>query len=408
MAKKIKVRFVDHKRDGPIFKWSDHGGTDHQETYHGKRTRNAIDERKAELTEQLNRTGSAVRWSNFEERYKRSHLRHLERRSRGKPTTMLKRMRTLFAEREMGDPFGSELTLELILSIEETMQDEGMATATIASNMASLWAALNWGADFELLPRLHRPRNRTNKKKRKAKKAKGRPLEPLEIESMFDAVWNNEIVDASKVRSDGTVAKRGLVRSHDEDACAVIRAMQAMRHLGLRLEDCHLFRWTPAIGCHFPVDLDGGMPMLSLCAEQKSGEQQVVPLTQPAIEWLQSLDRHKGWVCRLSGAKGEHATTCRLGRIIANAGRAADVMVKSTGGRGGKPKYASGHDLRRTFATHWLSRLTIKEVQILTRHADVQTLLNYYSDATEEALAVKLKTMASGGLLGDSGDSIPA
>jgi len=90
--------------------------------------------------------------------------------------------------------------------------------------------------------------------------------------------------------------------------------------------------------------------------------------------------------CRLS------ATPNRLGRVIADAGCVSRIVVKRLAKRSGeKIKYASSHDLRRTFATNLQRDLTIPEQQKLTRHADAKTLLDHYSDAPTPVVIAKLR-----------------
>ena len=133
---------------------------------------------------------------------------------------------------------------------------------------------------------------------------------------------------------------------------------------------------------------------MHLCDEQKNGKTKTVPLTPPAVAWLRSIQQTEGYLCRLPARDGGHMeTTHRLSRIISNAGKAARVLVKADGGPRGKPKYASAHDLRRTFVTFWLSRLTIAEVRKLSRHSSVETLLRYYTDSSDAALALRLRSV---------------
>lgn len=391
--RKIKVRICDTARNGIVFKWTDRSGKPRQRSHVGKSTKNAVAEAKVELEDELNRTGAGSNWARFRLRYERMHLLNLERRSQGKPRTMMDRFETVL--RDNGVDSCSEITEEHVFEVEENMLCMGIQPSTVQSNMQTLWAVLNWGADRKLLPRLHRPRRRTTKKERQQRKSKGRSLTLEEIDRMIAAVKANPIVNP-----DCKVKYKTHVRQKRECPERIVRAIQAMRFLGLRLEDCQYFHWEPRDDCHYPVNLHGKTPMLHLAVTQKSGEEQEIPLTPDAVAWLRSLENDGSWICRMSGAKGEHDTTSRLSVVIANAGKAANIKVKDTGGRGGKPKFASAHDLRRTFATHWLEKLTIREVQVLTRHADLQTLLTYYTDAKPEALAKKLSEL-SGGFLVD-------
>ena len=401
--KKIRVRIAETARDGVQFKWTDFSGVDRQQSYEGRRTRNRIDEAKTALEDELNRRGLRLKWPDFVEKYRVLWLGTLEPKSQGKPNTMIRRFEeTLLARGISPDVFEvADITTELVLSVREQMQGS-IQRATLRSNMNALWSIINWGIDEGLLPEVRRPRERTRKSDRTEKtRAKGRSLTMEEIERMISAVKANPDVPGNRRKNETTVRKAG------ESAERVVRAIHAMRLIGLRLEDCHLFRFEPADGYHYPVNLDGRHPMIAIAPEQKSGEEELIPLTPPAVKWLRSLDETEGYVCRLQGKRGHHRTANRLGRIIASAGRAAGIIVKRTGGRGGSPKYASAHDLRRTFCTTWLDKLPVNKVQTLSRHADPQTLLRYYSDVPAERLAAELNSQSGGYLVDDEYASDP-
>jgi integrase len=164
--------------------------------------------------------------------------------------------------------------------------------------------------------------------------------------------------------------------------------------MGLRLDDCHRLRFEPAPDAHW-VTLDARQPFITFCDVQKSGDTEDVPLTDAAVAWLQSLPDLE-WIARGRGERGWHKTTNRTGRVVSAAGKHARILTKATGGKGGGPKFASLHDLRRTFATQLLaSGMTVKQVQKRTRHADHNTLLGFYADAGHDE-----KTQIGGDLVG--------
>lgn len=338
--KKIRVRVVETTRDGVLFKWTDAAGAAKQETYEGRETRNKIEEARLEIEDRINQTGSRLRWSKFWERYERRWLRKLSDESQSKPQSVNRKFTAMLKTQGLGDVECAELSSDLVQELREVMEDDGLASASIDSNMATLWAALNWGADMGLLPRLHRPRKRRTKEDAEVQsKAKGRPLTLEEIERMIDKIRTNPQIGEIKGRP-------VFVRRPDENAEQVVKAIHAMRLLGLRLDDCHRLRWDVSDTDHY-LKLDTRTPCVCLCSEQKSGREQELPLIPDDVTWLRDLPRVDTYVCRLSGSKGLHKTPNRLGRIIANAGRAAGVVVKATGGKGGKPKYASAHDFRQ-------------------------------------------------------------
>ncbi len=53
-------------------------------------------------------------------------------------------------------------------------------------------------------------------------------------------------------------------------------------------------------------------------------------------------------------------------------------------------KYASAHDLRRSFGTRWAKRVMPAVLKRLMRHADISTTMGYYVDMDADEMAVDL------------------
>ena len=62
-------------------------------------------------------------------------------------------------------------------------------------------------------------------------------------------------------------------------------------------------------------------------------------------------------------------------RSVACMGKAADIK---TDDKAGKPKWASAHDLRRSFGTRWAERVMPQVLMELMRHESIDTTLRYY------------------------------
>jgi integrase len=69
--------------------------------------------------------------------------------------------------------------------------------------------------------------------------------------------------------------------------------------------------------------------------------------------------------------------TERVGKIISNIGEAANVKVH-TDPKTGKVKFASAHDLRRSFGERWAPRVMPQVLMELMRHETIETTLKYY------------------------------
>lgn len=366
---KIKVKTVKAGRDGIVFRWTDLAGRTRQRRYEGRKTRNRIEDARREIEDELNAVGVDLKWSQFLEHVRTLYYHGLGKRAIDKAETMLRRFQKIH-----GDFWCSRLHKTHLLDVERQMVTDDLASATIASNMATIWAIVNWGIDQDMLPAIKRPRRR----KRKADKAEsvsgGRSLTGEEIDRMVAAIRAN-------VELDG----KPLLKAN-EDPESFVRAIYAARFMGLRIDDCHRLSFNNGPGRHVAY-IDETVPVIAFCSDQKNGLEEDVPLTPQAVDWLRTVPKDLEWIARARGTRGWHKTPHRLCRVIAGAGKAARIVTKRTSRR---IKYASAHDLRRTFAVEMLARLSVKEVQKLTRHADCQILLRYYADVQQDTLSKKM------------------
>ncbi len=60
-------------------------------------------------------------------------------------------------------------------------------------------------------------------------------------------------------------------------------------------------------------------------------------------------------------------------RVVGEIGKAAEVLVDPK-----KDKWASAHDLRRSFGERWSSRVMPPVLMELMRHESIETTLKYY------------------------------
>jgi hypothetical protein len=90
----------------------------------------------------------------------------------------------------------------------------------------------------------------------------------------------------------------------------------------------------------------------------------------------------------LFGLKGQRGRfdAAWVSRIIARIGRAAGVKV-NTDARTGKVKFASAHDLRRSFGERWAVRVMPKVLQELKRRESIETTMRFYVGRNAETTA---------------------
>ena len=93
--------------------------------------------------------------------------------------------------------------------------------------------------------------------------------------------------------------------------------------------------------------------------------------------------------------------------MISRIGKKAGVVVNKADG-----KFASAHDLRRSFGTRWAKRVMPAVLKRLMRHAAIQTTMSFYVDLDAAEVADQLwasygNTPAAGNTLGNTGPKMP-
>lgn len=87
----------------------------------------------------------------------------------------------------------------------------------------------------------------------------------------------------------------------------------------------------------------------------------------------------RGLVFGTYGLANQPLSTKRVGRYIARIGKAAKVVTNKAENR-----YATAHDLRRSFGSRWAKRVMPAVLKDLMRHADISTTMTYYVDQSAE------------------------
>ncbi|MGA2035746.1 MAG: site-specific integrase [Thermoguttaceae bacterium] len=140
------------------------------------------------------------------------------------------------------------------------------------------------------------------------------------------------------------------------------------------------------------IDLTGRRPRLSIPAElEKGNRDRLLPITPDFAEFLLTTDpaARRGPVFRPLMPSGNRANADRAGRMISLLGELAGVKVHAHA-KTGKVKYASAHDLRRSFGTRWARRVPTAVLMRLMRHESIQTTNAYYVDLNADEIAEDL------------------
>jgi integrase len=137
---------------------------------------------------------------------------------------------------------------------------------------------------------------------------------------------------------------------------------------------------------------------------EKGNRDRVLPITPDFAEFPLTTPEanRRGQVFRPLMPSGNPATAGQVGRMVAMIGELARVVVHSDP-RTGKVKFASAHDLRRSFGNRWAKRVMPAVLQRLMRHESIETTMGYYVDLDADELAEDLYRAHGKGGNGQSG-----
>jgi integrase len=218
---------------------------------------------------------------------------------------------------------------------------------------------------------------------------KGRPLSGEEFDRLIDAA--------------------GKVRKHDAPIWQ--RFLRGLWLSGLRLEEGLSLSWDRGAG--FAVDLTGRRPKFRIrAAAEKGNRDRVLPMTPDFAELLAETPEaeRRGRVFKVNGLlSGQPITPKRVSRILTAIGKRAGVKVdqrakrdRETGEKVETVKYASAHDLRRSFGTRWAKRVMPAVLRQLMRHSSIETTMRYYVDLDADELADELWERHAGNTPGNT------
>jgi integrase len=376
MSDRIKVTVVS---GGPgralLLKWAD-PETGQRRFKSAKTTKRSEANQKAgllakELTEGKYATGRNTPWFDFTLRYTDEVLPGLAPKTRAQVNTVFKTAERLLAPARIG-----EVTAARLSKLVGALREEGKSEYTIKNYMAHFRAALAWAVSVGMLaavpafPAFPRAKNQ--------KAMKGRPITGREFQAMLDNT-------AAVVGEEAAESWRHYLRS--------------LWFNGLRLVESLSVYWDRSDDC-LSVDLSGAFPMLRIPADlQKNNTDTLWPI---APEWGDMLlavpaAERRGPVFPVQSA----CHSGSVGRIVSAIGEKAGVVVnratklrlnKDTGKRDAveEVKYASAHDLRRSFGFRWAPRVMPPVLKELMRHANIETTMKNYVGRNAQNTAATL------------------
>lgn len=370
---------------------------------------------QSELNNGKARGRYAVTWEQFTQRYEQEVLPSLAPMTAKKSMGVFSVLESILPQVKNG--LLRELTPERLSVWQADLRKRGRTEATISGHLAHLRAALAWAVDQGLLaelPKMKRPKRA--KRSGGADPMKGRPIIGEEFDRMLDKAAAALVPEPGKPKAESQRKRRP--HSLKPRAAIPLAVVESWRYLlrglwwsGLRLGEALNLYWDrPDKLC---VDLSGRRPMLRIVAElEKGGRDRLLPIAPEFADFLlqtPEAERH-GRVFKPLGTEGRVLEFGRVCRAIGLIGKAAGVKV-ATDPRTGKVKYASAHDLRRSFGERWSTRVMPQVLMALMRHESIDTTMRYYvgrnANTTADAVWEAYERGQKGTVLGTVAQNAP-
>lgn len=316
---------------------------------------------EAELREGRYQSASRTTWQDFRERYTQEKLASLANRTAEKADEVLDAVERIINPMKLAD-----LSTARVSAFQAKLRERGLSESTIKGYSAYLGAALNWAKRMGLLavvPNIESPRRAKG-----GKVMKGRPISGEEFDRMLAKV---ESVVGAQAAPSWRHYMTGLWLS------------------GLRLSESLELTWDR--DDKLCVDLSGKRPMLRIPAELEKGfKDRVLAIAPEFAEFLASTPEAErtGHVFKPMSRRPDcpRLLAHHVGKIVTSIGKAAGVKV-NTATTTGKVKYASAHDLRRSFGERWASRVMPQVLMELMRHESIETTMKFYVGRNAQATA---------------------
>lgn len=369
----IRVYLINPGREYWYLQWTDPTtGGRKTETTKCKKRPDAERKRVAkedELNRVIPRADGTLGYGDFVQLYGLSHLESLAPASKLRSMSVLEMFGTIIKPATIGHI--STATVVKFIGVlrksgspnKSAGKGKGVADSTLKGYLATLRAALSWAKSAGYLDEIPK----MPKLPRAAKaKAKGRPLTDKEFVALLRSVRG--------------IVGRAAARSWR-------RLLIGMWLSGLRLAEALELSWDDQTRIWLDTT-SGPFPLLGIAAEAEKGFQnRLMPITPDFGRWILKTpaERRTGPVFPLVKARykdvmnSDHAS-----KVITKIGRASGVKVSASG------KFASAHDLRRTFGLRWSQKRYPAELQQMMRHENIQTTMAYYAVSSATDLAARL------------------
>ena len=316
---------------------------------------------EAELREGRYAPKSNITWEAFRDRIEEEVLPSL-----ADNTDNLYRTTFNSIERSIEPKYLRDVTAERISLFQSKIRARKLSEHTIRCYLAHLKAALGWAKSVGLIHDV--PSITFPKRAKKLKVMKGRPLTEAEYKCLLSSVDS-------------------IVGEHAKELWQ--KLIEGLWLSGLRLSEAINLSWDDP--SQIKVDYSMRRPMLKIPSElEKGNEDRLYPISPEFAEFLEAVDVNErtGPVFPLIDRYGKQSDFRMdwVSKVISKIGKEADIVVGNNK-RTKKPKYASAHDLRRSFGERWARLVMPQTLRELMRHASIETTLRYYVGFNAEKTA---------------------
>lgn len=333
----------------------------------GTANRREAERMAAKLEKELFSERGDVTWETFLDAYESESLSGLA------PSTLGRAMYAIRSAAEILKPKNPDaITHEKLSTLAARWRSDGLSESTVRSNLGHIRAAMNWAHDQGWRKdRCRIPSIRRATKTGAHSPHKGRPLTPREFGRMLKAV--------PKAVQEGVRNWRLF--------------LIGMWLIGLRLDEAMKLSWWH--GDHIYITREGSDRIyLRIHSEDEKGaSDRTYPITPDAERFLLRLEPKEGLVFPLPKIRGEGTVSNMnyVSRIVSDIGLHSGVVVNEKTG-----KYASAHDLRRSFGERWAWKpgVTPQILMALMRHSSIDTTLRYYALKNAQAVSNALRDIA--------------
>jgi integrase len=355
-------------------------------------------------------------WADFRERYENEVVSGHALKTAGKVSSIFTKLEELIHPAKIGS-----LNADALQRFQKALRDQHLSESTIKGYLAHLRAALAWAVDVGLLAAV--PKFPKTQRAKQTRVMKGRPITGEEFERMLSKV-DTALVDVCEPGKERSYtrwkpeARAAYLERRREQATKVAPSWKSLiRGLwlsGLRIGEALELHWTDE--SRLRVDLSSRYPMLRIPAEREKGHKdRLLPIAPEFAEFLLAIPEGKrhGFVFNpqplRADKQGRRLGQQQVERIITTVGKLAAVKVaERPKGETLAVKFASAHDLRRSFGDRWASRVMPQVLMELMRHESIETTLRYYVGRNAQQTASVLyeaARLASGGVSGGTGQS---